>query len=40
MNWIRNIIVSSIRIGCPNGYRNVDETTCVYEYWLEKIADG
>ena len=40
LNWIRNIINGHIRIGCPNGYRNVDEKTCVKEYWLEKFVNG
>ena len=40
LNWIRSIISPSIRIGCPNGYKNVDEITCVKEYFLERFTNG
>lgn len=28
------------RIGCPDGYKNMDEDICIDEYWLDQFKKG
>ena len=40
IKMLKNELLTVIRIGCPNGFKNFDGSLCIHEYWLNQYKKG